>query len=156
MAFEKAFTKNYNELTDETRYRFAEIEIARTINQLRNAYQDSLQPTEMAVSFLYRAIIPKAIAYEETEEMFYRAMLASTTRQPSKKELIHYMIAHGQSYNKTRDLLGVSFNTISNAKYDTPIYFPTFMRWNPEMLYRWNTLKQAFNVWNEDLVHSDV
>lgn len=154
MAFEKAFENTYDELTQETKYRFAELELGKAVQLFTIIYHNALAPREKAISTIYDAIIPKQLDNDENKHYFHQSMNTTAINKPPKIELIHYFIMSGQSYQTIRNLTGCSFNTISKARYGTPHYYPTFNRWTPEMLLNWNRVKPTLNLWNEGLVHS--
>ena len=153
MAFEKAFENNYNDLEEQTKYRFAEIEMKKALTALVALYKPRYTPRMSALSTLYDYLTPTPLKVPEYEAEFMEAFSSSYFNQPRKDEVIHYLIAKGHSYTKIRNLTSAAFNTISKLKHDNPIYYPVFKHWTPEMLHAWNDLKQHFNLFNEDLAH---
>ena len=153
MAFEKAFENNYHDLPLHTKYRFAEIEIGLAINQLTPLMYGALSPRERSIAVIFDAIVPKAMDYDEEYNRFQQSMNTTYVNAPPTNERIHYLIAHGQSYKKIRDLTSASFNTIAKERYQTPEFQPIYPRWTEEMLLRWNKLSPIINLWNEELAH---
>jgi hypothetical protein len=153
MAFEKAFDNKYHELPTHTKYRFAELEIARAINLLTRLYRNNYLPRDSATRVIFDELAPKHMHTPEVESKFYEAFSPQFAAAHTKKELIQYLIVHGQSYTKIRNIAGVSFNRIANLRYGLPEYYPVFDRWEPEMLQKWNEMKHMFNLFDEELVH---
>jgi hypothetical protein len=153
MAFEKSFENNYNELSLQTKYRFAEIEISRGMNTLTRFYRFEPNARQKAAATIYNAIVPNLMKTEEFEDRFYNMLSTTYFNQPNKNELIHYLIMKGHSYTKIRNLTSASFNTISKMRYGVPTYFPIFNLWSDEMLNNWNDIKGNLNLFNEDLAH---
>ncbi len=153
MAFEKAFDNKYHELQQDTKYRFAEIEIARGINTLTKFFIYEPNARQKASASIYNAIAPNSQKLPEFEDRFYSMLSSTYFNQPNKNELIHYLIMKGHSYQKIRDLTNASFNTISKMRYGMPTYFPIFTMWSEDMLNNWNSIKGNLNLFNEPLSH---
>lgn len=154
MAFEKGFHNPYSELHEQTKYRFAEIELKRALTAITALYKPRYTPKMSALSTIYDYLVPNNLKTPEYETEFTEAFNSPYFNQPNKNEVIHYLIARGHSYNKIRSLTSAAFNTISKMKYDQPIYYPVFKQWTPDMLHKWNELKTHFNLFNEDLAHT--
>lgn len=153
MAFKREYKNNYSELPQETKYRFAEIEMKHTLNILTTLYRPRYTPRMSAINTLYDYLTPEHLKTPEYEQHFLEALSSQYFNSPSKFELLHYLMARNHSYTKIRNLTGSAFNTISKIKYDNPFYYPVFRHWTPEMLNHWNDLKQHFNLFNEELAH---
>jgi hypothetical protein len=153
MAFKREYEKNYNELPENTQYRFAEIELKHSLSAILTLYKPRYTPRMSALTTLYDYLTPDNLKTPEYEKDFVEAFNSSYFNQPNKFELLHYLMARNHSYTKIRNLTSASFNTISKLKYDQPIYYPIFRHWTPDMLARWNELKKHFNLFNEELAH---
>jgi hypothetical protein len=153
MAYEKAFQNHYHELDANTQYRFAEIELRNAVSSLITLFKPKYTPRLNALNTLYDYLIPKNLQNPEMEEQFVKAFSSHHFAQPGKHEVIYYLIARNHSYAKIRDLTNASFNTIAKMRFDNPIYYPVFEKWDEEILNRWNDLKTIFNLFNENLAH---
>lgn len=153
MAYEKAFQNSYHDLDENTKYRFAELELQQSLKHLTrfNHYTDS--PRTSAIAQLYKAITPYHQQSDEHESRFFQALSSTYFNNPPKTEVIKYLIIYAQSYNKIRSITSASPNTIAKERYGIPYFHPAFDMWNPEMLQSWNNLKNIFNVWGEKQVH---
>jgi hypothetical protein len=156
MPFEKTFENSYEELSQNTLYRFAELEISLAIPQLMNLYRNYNSPRQSAIATIFRSIIPNNMKYTELEEEFSSLLNSPYFNKPPKDQLIHYLLFKGHSYNKIRNLTSASFNTISKLKFGLPVYYPSFQRWNPEILHNWNEIKSTLNLFNEELAHIKI
>jgi hypothetical protein len=152
MAYEKAFQNHYHELDANTQYRFAEIELGKALITLSYLYEHATTPRSAAIQHLLSALVPKI--QPQQEESFVQMLQSSYTIHPPKHELIHYLIIHGHSYKKVRDLTGCAFNTISKARMGLPQYYPHYAYWDQYALATWNKLKRTLNLFNEDLAHT--
>jgi hypothetical protein len=153
MPFEKYFQNDYNKLDINTKYRFAEVEIAHALKCLDRLFSDHSGSFPLAVRRIYEVITPREMTAVEPWEDWKRATMSIYFRKPQKKEIITYMLLRGVSYKKLRDLTGVAYNTISKHRYGLPHYHPIFNHWNPYMLSRWEEIKPSLNLFNESLVH---
>jgi hypothetical protein len=152
MAFEKVFQNTYHELEQQTKYRFAELELGKSIHQLTTLYRHTTTPRAAAHNLLTAALVQTTMNNRNEEDFIH--MLSSTyTLNPPKVELIHYLIIHGHSYNKIRELTKASFNTIAKMRYGLPIYYPTFPNWDEDMLAKWDRIKTTLNLFDEELAH---
>jgi hypothetical protein len=154
MAFERAFQNSYQELPETTKYRFAEIELKHGLNVITTLYKPRYTPRMSAISTLYDYLTPNELKNPEYERDFIEAFSSPYFNQPNKHELLHYLMARNHSYTKIRNLTSASFNTIAKMKYDQPNYYPVFKQWTPDMLARWDELKQHLNLFNEELAHT--
>lgn len=154
MAFEKAFDNTYHQLPLQTKYRFAELELAKAMNTLTRFFRYEPSARQKASGILFDAITPNSMRIPEFEDNFFNMLSSTYFNQPNKNELIHYLIAKGHSYTKIRNLTSVSFNTIAKMRYNEPYYFPIFTMWSEEMLNNWNEVKESLNLFNEELAHT--
>jgi hypothetical protein len=153
MTFKKPFENSYSDLSEQTQYRFAEIELKRALSALITIYKPRYTPRMSAISTFYDYLTPNELKTPDYEKEFIDAFSSPYFNQPNKHEVIHYLIARNHSYTKIRNLTSAAFNTISKMKYDQPIYYPVFKQWTPDMLARWNELKKHFNLFDEELAH---
>lgn len=152
MAFEKVFENKYHDLDQQTQYRFAELELGKAVQTLTTLYRHATTPRSASQNFLLGALVPKTTDTQKEEAFFH--MLSSTyTINPPKAELIHYLIIHGHSYNKIRELTKTSFNTIAKMRFGIPIYYPSYPYWDQETLMKWERIKSTLNLFNEELAH---
>jgi hypothetical protein len=144
--------KHIQDLPLETQYRFAEIEVRFAMEQVKRFYREASDNRQSALHLILMSIHPTATERDQTvwEELTRVHLFA----HPLKDELVHYFRFHKVPYAKITQMTGVSPNTISKRRYDYPNYYPVFRYWTEPMLKRWNTLKQAINVFNQDLYHS--
>lgn len=145
MAFKKTFVNTYHEMDQETKYRFAEMEINRALKLLTPIY-GSVRALNQIIAFVNVPV--------QKEFDFREATQTHTFRFPIKKDEIHYLITYGQSYTKIRDITGASFNTIADLRFGFPRLYPIFKDWTPEMLHHWEVVKTTLNLFNERLIHS--
>lgn len=153
MVFEKSFENNYNDLSQPTKYRFAELEIAKAIPTLSNLFSYQYQPKLYTINYLYLAVVPPHQQVEQEQADFEALLYSTNFNKPLKKELIHYLIASGHTYTSIRKLTKASFNTIADMRFGIPVYHPLFRYWTPESLDRWNQLKRSLNIFDEPLAH---
>jgi hypothetical protein len=137
-------------LTKETIYRFAEIELAKAIQQLSRLFLD-IDAKERAIQLIFSYLKPDA-TYDEKQE-FFNACIKYNFFNPERKELIYYFRFNNVSYGKINKLTGISPNTISKYKYDHPSLVPSWDGWDVFMLSRWDLIKDLFNIWEENVLH---
>jgi hypothetical protein len=150
MPFEKTFENSYHELSQATKYRFAEVEMYYAVQALTDLFRQEFSPRHSAIKTIFNIVIPKQLNIEEIEQHFFQ-LLAT---QPQKKEIIHYLLLKGHSYAKIRSVTSASPNLIAQMRYGLPIYYPRFNRWDEEMMQKWDTAKRHINLFNENLVHT--
>jgi hypothetical protein len=155
MAFEKREQLNfYHELSDNTKYRFAEIEMSQAIRQLSNLYKYEGNMYQKAARVIYRAITPPYTPAGNFEEDFISSVMSPQFMTPNKKEKIHYLIMKEHTYKTIREHTGASPNTISRMTIGLPEYYPVFQHWTPELLDQWNIIKTVVNAFNQPLLHT--
>lgn len=154
MAFEKAFENKYSDLDEQTKYRFAEIEIGKALATLTRLHRHTFSPRQKALNTILDLLIPKNRVNSEFEQLFVDAISSNYTVNPPKKEVIHYLMLKGHSYNKIREITRASFNTIAQRKIDFPRYYPAFSQWDSEMLQVWDGIKDAINLFDDELTHT--
>lgn len=153
MSFEKTVeAAKYHELPDHTKYRFAELEIGKAITPLTTLHLFASTPRQAAQNLLLQALVP-AQAVPRKEHAFHEFLNAHSTIQPPKADVIQYLLVQGHSYSKIRELTSASYNTISKYKFGVPQLFPHYPYWDMEMLQKWNHIKKAINVFQENLAH---
>lgn len=152
MAFEKVFENKYHDLDQQTQYRFAELELGKAIQTLTTLYRHHTSPRTNAHNLLLNALITPTMNNQK-EDSFINMLSSTYTLNPPKVEMIHYLIIHGHSYNKIRELTKASFNTIAKMRYGLPIYYPSFQFWDDETLQKWERIKSTLNLFDEELAH---
>lgn len=153
MGFEKAFENKYFDLPIQTRYRFAEMELARAARILSPFYHHATMQRRTAIGTLFDMITPKYHRFTENEERFAQALTSPHNNQPPTEHQITYFIALGLSYRKIREITGTSFNSISKARFGLPFYQPMYQNWSEEMLLNWDQVSRSLNIWGEQLSH---
>lgn len=157
MPFEQQAEYDYSNLPEETIYRFAEIEINQAINTLNKIYRNFPDSFTLANKFIYEQLFYYSERTSETQNQWAEATADRFFRLPPKFELINYFLYHNLSYTRIRKLMVVSPNTISKCRFQpAPFYLPIYQYWNPEMLVRWNNIKNHLNLWNEELAQSNI
>jgi hypothetical protein len=154
MAFEKAFQNNYHDLDQNTKYRFAEIEIGKATITLSLLHKYHYFPIQKAHNIILDALAPKEEHSDIWKRDFQNALNSTSFTSPPKTELIHYLILKGHTYKRIRDVTSASFNTISGLRYGLPTYYPRFNRWDEDTLNKWNDIKATLNLFNEELAHT--
>lgn len=154
--FEQLAEFNYYELPLETKYRFAEIEINQFKKLLLSTiYQYELNKQEKAFQMIYQSLFLYSERTTEKEDQLAEAMNTYNFREPLPFEKIPYFLYHHQTYGTIRKITGASPNTIAKYRFQPlPFFTPSFKGWNEESLVRWNSVKQAYNLWNQDLAHT--
>jgi hypothetical protein len=142
---------NIEDLTQDTRYRFAELELNQAINNLKPFFVSSTNPRVTAAKQIIEAVAPHLD--EQSTSAFFDILVSYSFVNPTKQELIHYFRYNGASYKKITELTSISPNTISAYRYDVPYFIPIFQQWEPAMFSRWQNLKPHLNLWNERLIH---
>jgi hypothetical protein len=150
--FEKVVLNGYDQLPQETKYRFAEIELSYARKALNTLYQFESNPHYHADLLLYNILVPSEMQNKDIEELFDRLLMSNIFRNPLKQEKINYFRYKDASYQKIRDITGVAFNTISKMRFGNPTHYPVFPKWNKEMLMRWELTKPSINVFNEQTI----
>jgi hypothetical protein len=144
---------NYSDLEPNTRYRFAEIEIAKAIPILvqfedRRLYVNS----ENVAARIFRRI-QQSNWLPEYEKAFVEATKTYTFRTPRKEELGIMLRYRNVSYKNIRLATHMSPNTISNLYLASPFFNPVYTKWDQYMLAQWDDIKKGLNLWNESLNH---
>ena len=153
--FEQLAEFNYHELPLETKYRFAEIEL----NQFRKLliqtiYQNEIEKQAKAMQTIFQTLFSYSERSTQTEDQLYEAFSSYQFRESPPFEKIPYFLYHHQTYNMIRKLTGASPNTIAKYRFQPlPFFTPVFKGWSADALARWNAVKHAYNLWNEDLAH---
>jgi hypothetical protein len=150
MVFEKTFENSYHELSQETKYRFAEIEMYYAIDPLMEIFRQHPQPRDRAVSTIFQTCAPRNLQIDEVEVILFRAL----SHKPPKNEVIQYLLLKGHSYTKIRNITNASPNSIASLRFGLPTHFPRFNRWDEEMLHKWNNMKKAINIFNDELTQT--
>jgi hypothetical protein len=157
MPFEQYAEYDPSLLPLSTRFRFAEIEINKAISQLTKLFthDESTTALQKARNTIMDILFTPMEKYTH-EARFLDVTLTMYFRNPISYENINYMLYHHQSYKTIQKLIKVSPNTIAGHRFQPiPNYPPIFDDWTENMLRRWNHAKQALNIWNESLVHSE-
>lgn len=154
MAFEQQAEFDYDALPLPTKYRFAEMEIERALHVTTHGlYQFDPDRNQKGFTFVFNLLFP-LLERNKNEEAFQEVIRTHTFKRPHKAELINYFLYHNLSYGQIRTLCGVSPNTISKYRFQLrPHYIPVFDAWTPDMLARWESIKHALNLWDEELAH---
>jgi hypothetical protein len=151
MAFQQSEYR-FSDLPDTTLYTFAEMEINQALNALSAIHQSYPKALSLIENILFS---PEE--NRQFTEVWDHTTKSTYFRRPLKTQLINYFLYHQQSYKVIQKLTKTAPNTIAKYKFQTaPVYYPIFKHWDNDMLYRWNKIKPYLNIWNEDLVHSEV
>jgi hypothetical protein len=144
---------NYSDLEPNTRYRFAEIEIAKAIPILVQ-FEDRKQYVNSAnvAARIFRRI-QQSNWIPEYEEEFVAATQTYSFRTPRKEEIGIMFRYRNISYKNIRIATHMSPNTISNLHMASPFFYPVYSRWDEYMLAQWDDIKRGLNLWNETLNH---
>ena len=153
--FEQLAEFNYSELSIETKYRFAEIELNQFRKLLFNTiYQFDANKQENTFRTIFQALFAYDDRTVEHENQLAEAFSSYRFRDPAPFEKIPYFLYNQQTYGTIRKVIGSSPNTIAKYRFrPLPFFMPVFKGWNEESLARWNAVKHAYNLWNEDLAH---
>lgn len=156
MPFEQLSEYDYSNLPEETIYRFAEIEINQAIKVMNQVYRNFPDSHALANKFVYEQLFYYSERTSETQSNWAEALADRFFKMPPKFELINYFLYHHLSYTQIRKLMTASPNTISKCRFQpAPFYTAIYRHWNPEMLVRWNNIKDHLNLWHESLAHSE-
>lgn len=150
MAFEKTFENDYNDLSLNTKYRFAEMELSNLITILMPIYQNKPQ----TVTTIFNMLDITDNIEREKESAFHDMAHSHHFVRPDKKDQIRQLILYGQTYAKIQRITKASPNHIASLRFGLPELYPIYQHWTPEILHRWETIKPAFNLYQETLVHT--
>jgi hypothetical protein len=147
----KSIALEYHELPLTTRYRLAELEIAKALPILL-VFEERKQ-VELLATKIFRAIQTNIRYLPEHEEEFIDCCRVRHFREGTKNELLLYFRYRNISYKAIRDVTSMSPNTIAKAQFINPHTYPVFSRWNEDMLMKWDQIKEGLNLWKQDLYH---
>lgn len=151
-SYEPYVELNLEDLDQNTKYRFAEIELSYAFNTAVRLFRRDSNNFLKAEVFVQRMVDPN-MSFEESGE-FHDLINSPLFRKPGKIETIFYFRFNGVAYNKITKITGISPNTISKNKfYDYRERFPIWPRWTPERLSYWNMQKGMLNIYNQPLHH---
>lgn len=107
-----------------------------------------------ALEVLHMNIQPhQYITYNQSDE-FYEALTSKHVLYPSKHRVAQYMNYYQMPYSLIAKVTNLAPNTIQKTRYSTPVMFPAFAHWNPEMLANWNKFKEGLNIFNLPQPHA--
>lgn len=154
MPFEPHFETSKDVLSEQTKYRFAEIELNYA---LHNNLTKLFTTTERAIDQLYFLLVPNEQSSQEKHSRWREILTSPTFIKPLKAELVYYFTQHGASYTFVRQRTGISPNTMQKLRtkhqLETPSFYAVCSFWTPEMLNRWDDVKHILNIFLEPLVH---
>lgn len=144
----EGLTLNYNDLPDTTRYRFAELEIGRAVRNLAPFIPIPNQ-TIVSAQYILKTICPDHTL--EDEDNWLEVFSSFHMTKGTKEELATYFRYKNISYTNIRKLTGLSPNTIARYRFVNPYYYTKYPKWDNYLLFRWDSLKQHLNIWNQEL-----
>lgn len=154
MVYKSPITFDYNELTQETQYRFAEIEIQLAINALERIHRFDTLAINTAQQTIYNNTFMEHRRTPERESAFFEAVHTNYFRSIRKDELAHYLKWKNAGYSKIVKFAKRSPNTVSKMRFEAPpLYFPIYPHWDEQLLAQWNLYKKNFNLFEEELTH---
>jgi len=143
---------NYEDLPEQTKYRFAELEIGRAIHSIAQ-FIPLPNPQIIASQYIFRQIQSTFTA--EDEDNWLEVFSSWRLVKGEKEELATYFRYRNISYTNTRKAIGLSPNTISKYRFINPYYYTKYPKWDSFMLFKWNSIKSAINIWNQELYHKN-
>jgi hemerythrin superfamily protein len=141
---------SYGELPQETKYRFAEIEIGQAIYCLTpftvkpNAKVHTLEEIFKLIQSTYT---------EDDLEKWIETFMSVYTMHATKEEKGIYFRYRNISYKNIREVTGLSPNTIAKTRFSSVYHFPKYPKWDDYMLRKWDELKKNLNLWGQNLYH---
>lgn len=150
MAYTKPTELNPNHLTQETRYRFFELELVWASKALL-PFTDETTAQNMIINSIIK------FPYQN-KELLLKTFNSYDFKNIQHHELVHYLRYKNLGVHKIRKIARISPNTLlAGGKYDEiPNLVPIFTHWDEInfVLNSWETPKEHLNLFKEDLIHT--
>jgi hypothetical protein len=154
MVYQKTITLDYSTLPEQTRYRFAEIEMSYALNTLQALFKHQHNTFQLAQRTIFELAIPKERQYKEIEDRFMAMMTSHYFKNPIKEEVIDYLRFKNVSYRDIMKITNSGPNTVSARRFEAfPNHYPLFHMWDAATLSKWDDVKGYLNIFAEKLIH---
>lgn len=150
----KTIELHYENLSENTKLRFLELEINASFRTLATGiFKSEKYPIKKAQETIANVLVPDLDKKALREDLIH-AFNNFRFRKPQKDEIIHYFRYKRIGVSKIIKYAKTSPNRVQAMKHDHPNYTPVYPNWLgfKGLVANWDNLKTTINFFEDDLI----